>query len=138
MPRPRFMRAGLFAFSRIDSSSPCDGAKLSAHHRRHGPAKDLYRIQHFLVRQSRDTHLERDARYAAENVVHIKDLFRDRLGIADQQCASGSALPVELSPCCRWPAAFLADFGKRVRIPRKKYFRGFLRALRQKANRMKT
>jgi len=43
--------------------------------RRHGGAKDLYRVQHFLVRQSRDAHLERDARYAAENFVHIKDLF---------------------------------------------------------------
>ena len=62
----------------------CGGSEFFPNHRRHGRAKYLYRVQHFLVRQSRDTHLERDTRYAAENFVHIKNLFRDRLGVADQ------------------------------------------------------
>src|SRR6267142_2551198 len=137
MPRPRNVEGGAFCFSQeVDSSSACGGAEFIPNRRRHGRSKDLYRIQHFLVRKRRDPHLERDARDAAKNFVNINDLFRDRLGIADQQCPGGSALPIELSPCGRWPATFLTDLGKRVRIPRKKYVRGFLRAPRKKANRM--
>src|SRR5258705_10830768 len=104
----------------------------------HDGAEDLYGVQHFLVRKRRDTHLQRDAGDAAENFIHIKDLFRDRFSIADQQRAGRSAQGVELSACGSGPAAFLADFGKGVRIAWKEYFRGFVGASREKANRMKT
>jgi len=36
------------------------------------------------------------------------------------------------------PAAFLADFGKRVRIAGIEYFRGFVSGVCEKANGMKT
>jgi len=104
----------------------------------HDGAEDLYGVQHFLVRKRRDTHLERDAGDAAENFIHIKDLFRDRFSVADQQRAGRSAQGVVLSACGGWPAAFLTDFGKGVRIAWKEYFRGFLRASCEKANGMKT
>jgi len=42
-------------------------------------AEDLYGIQHSFVLKRRDTHLECDAGDAAENFIHVKDLFRDRL-----------------------------------------------------------
>jgi hypothetical protein len=90
------------------------------------------------MRKRRDTHLECDAGDAAENLIHIKDLFRDRFSVADQQRAGRSAQGVELSACGGWPASFLADFGKGVRIAWKEYFRGFFRGVREKANRMKT
>jgi hypothetical protein len=53
----------------------------------HDAAEDLYGVQHFLVRKRRDTHLECDAGDAAENFVHVQDLFRDRFRVPDQQCA---------------------------------------------------
>jgi len=67
-----------------------------------------------------------------------KDLLRDRFSITDQQCASGSALGVELSARGGWPATFLSNFGKGVRIARIEYFRGFFRGVREKANGVKT
>src|SRR3984893_3301619 len=103
-----------------------------------GGAEDLYGVQHFLVRKRRDTHLERDARDAAENFIHIKNLFRYRLGVADQQRAGGSALGIELTACGGRPAPFLADFGKGVRIARIEYFRGFVSGSCEKANGVKT
>jgi hypothetical protein len=95
-------------------------------------------VQHFVVWQRRDPHLECDARNAAKNFVHVKDLLRDRFSVADQQRAGRSALGVKLSACGAWPAAFLADFGKRVRITWKEYVRGFFRSVREEADGMKT
>src|SRR5882724_9923355 len=48
---------------------------------RHLGAKDFYGVQHFFVRKGRDTHLECDARDAAKNFIHVKDLFRDRFSV---------------------------------------------------------
>ena len=112
-------------------------AELVPDNRSHVSAEDLYGVQHFLVRKRRDTHLECDAGYATENFIHIKDLFRDRFSIADQQRARRSTQSVELSACGGWPAAFLTDFGKGVRIAWKECFRGFVRGVREKPNRMK-
>jgi len=91
-------------------------------------------VQHFFVRQRRDTHLECDARNAAKNFIHVKDLVRDRFGVTDQQRAGRSAQGVKLSACGGWPAAFLAEFSKRVRIAWKEYFAGFVRGVREKTN----
>ena len=63
--------------------------------------------------------MECDAGDAAENFVHVKDLFCDRFSIADQQCTGRSAQGVKLSACGGWPAAFLADFGKVCAYPGK-------------------
>src|SRR6266849_3124812 len=113
-------------------------AELVPDNRCHDGAEDLYGIQHFLVRKRRDTHLERDAGDAAENFIHIKDLFRDRSSVANQQRAGRSAQGVELSACGGGPAAFLADFGKGVRIAWIEYFRGFISGICEKADGMKT
>jgi hypothetical protein len=66
-------------------------------------AKDFYGVQHFFVWQRRDTHLECDAGDAAENFIHVKNLFRDRFGVADQQRAGRSAQGVKQSACGGWP-----------------------------------
>src|SRR6267143_1936316 len=112
--------------------------QLAPDDRRHLSTEDFYGVQHFFVWQRRDTHLECDARNAAENVIHIKDLLRDRFRVADQQRAGRSAQGVKLSACSGWPAAFLTDFGKSVRIAWKEYFCGFVRGVREKADGMKT
>src|ERR1700730_19177348 len=104
---------------------------------RHGGAEDFYGVQHFSVRKRRDTHLERDAGNAAENFIHVKDLFRDCFSVADQQRAGRSAQGVELSARGGWPPAFLADFGKRVRGAWIEYFRGFVSRICEKAHGMK-
>jgi len=113
-------------------------AELVPYNRCHGGPEDLYGVQHFLVGKRRDTHLECDAGDAAENFVHIKDLFRDRFSVADQQRAGRSTQGVELSARGGWPAAFLADFGKCVRIAWIEYFRGFVSSVCKKTNGMKT
>src|SRR6267154_3212969 len=124
--------------SSIHEAAYSGDAELVPNNRSYDRAEDLNGVQHFLVRKGRDTHLECDARDAAENFIHIEDLFRDRLGVADQQRASRSAQGVELSTCGRGPAAFLADFRKGVCIAWKEYFRGFVRGVREKANGVKT
>jgi len=58
-------------------------AELVPDNRCHLGAEDLDGLQHFLMRKRRDSHLECDAGNAAENVTHVKDLFRDRFGVAD-------------------------------------------------------
>ena len=50
---------------------------------RHLSTQDFYGLQHFFVWQRRDTHLECDARNAAENFIHVKGLVRDRFRVAD-------------------------------------------------------
>jgi hypothetical protein len=76
------------------------------------------RPQHLLVRERRDTHLERNSRKASQDVVHVQDLLRDRFRIADQQGARGSPQSVKLCPSRWWPAAFFADLRERVGISR--------------------
>jgi len=80
----------------LDSSGAYRGdAELVPDDRCHDGAEDLYGVQHFLVRKRRDTHLECDAGDATENFIHIKDFFRDRFSVADQQRAGRSAQGVE-------------------------------------------
>src|ERR1700722_9563314 len=112
--------------------------QLAADDRRYLAAEDFYGVQHFFVRQRRDTHLECDAGDAAENLVHVKQLFCDRFRVANEQRAGRSADGVKLSACGGWPAAFLADFGKRVGIAWKKDIRSLFRGVGQKANGMET
>src|SRR5712692_7075862 len=112
--------------------------QLAPDDRRHLSAEEFYGVQHFFMRHRRDTHLECDAGDAAENFVHVKNLFCDRFSVTDQQCTGRSADGVKLSACGGWPAAFLADFGKSVRIAWKEYFCCFVRGVREKANGMKT
>ena len=86
----------------LDSSGAYRGdAELVPDDRCHDGAEDLYGVQHFLVRKRRDTHLECDAGDATENFIHIKDFFRDRFSVADQQRAGRSPQRVVLSACCR-------------------------------------
>ena len=66
------------------------------------------------MRQRRDTHLECDARDAAEGIIHVQYFLRDSLGVADQQRTRGSAHGVELRPGSWGPAALLADLGECV------------------------
>jgi hypothetical protein len=113
-------------------------AELFPDNRRRAFPEDFYGAQHFLMRERRDTHLKCDAGDATKNFIHVKDLFRNRFGISDQQRAGRSAQGVELSAGGSGPAAFLADFGKGVGIAWKEYFRGFVRGICKKANRMKT
>src|SRR6266849_2562016 len=112
--------------------------QLAPDDRRHLSAEDFYGVQHFLVWQRGDTYLECDARNATENFIHVKDLFRDRFSVADQQRAGRSAQGVKLSACGGRPAAIPADFGKGVRIAWIEYFRGFVSGICEKANGMKT
>src|SRR5260370_12620931 len=122
-------------FQQVESSGAYKrDAELVPENRGDGGAEGLNGVQHFLVRKGRNTHLECDAGDAAENFIHIKDLFRDRFSVADQQRAGRSALGVKFCTCGGGPAAVLADFGKGVRIAWKKYFRGFVSGVCQKAN----
>src|SRR5258708_1410682 len=123
----------------LESSGAYSGnAEVMPDDRCHDGAEYLSGVQHFLVWKRRDTHLECDAGDAAENFIHIKDLLRDRFSVADQQRAGRSALGVELSAGGGWPAAFLANFGKCVRKAWIENFRGFVSAVCEKANGMKT
>src|ERR1700723_2794615 len=112
--------------------------QLVAHNRSHLSAQNLYRAQHFLVRKRGYAHLECDARDAAESFVYVKDFFRDRSSVTYQQRSSGPALCVELRAGGGRPAAFLADFGKRLRVTWKESIRGFVCGVREKADGMKT
>ena len=53
---------------------------------------------HLLMREGRDTHLERDPRKASKDVIHVQYLLGDRLGVADQQRTGWSAQSVKLRP----------------------------------------
>src|SRR5580692_518151 len=123
---------------RDSSGAYRDDGEFAPDNRCHVGAEDLDGVQHFLVRKRRDTHLECDAGDATENFIHVKDLFRDRFSIADQQRAGRSTQGVELRACGGRPAAFLANFGKGVGIAWKEYFRGFVRVSSEKAHGMKT
>src|SRR5258708_3878858 len=123
----------------LESSGAYSGnAEVMPDDRCHDGAEYLSGVQHLLVWKRRDTHLECDAGDATENFIHIKDLLRDRFSIADQQCASGSALGVELSARGGRPATFLSNFRKGGRIARIEYFLGLFRGVREKANGVKT
>jgi hypothetical protein len=75
------------------------------------------------VRKRRNTHLECDAGDAAENFIHLR-IFFATVSASPISSAPGSAEGVELSACGGWPAAFLADFRKGVRIAWKEYRSG--------------
>src|SRR6266853_4520357 len=90
------------------------------------------------MRQRRNTHLERDARDAAEGIIHVHYLLRDCLGISDQQRTGRSAHSVELCPRGRGPAALLADLSERMCVPRIEVVRSLLGCVSQEADRMKT
>ena len=57
-----------------------------------------------------DAHLEADARDAAEVFVQLEDFGCDGFGIADEECAFGTAEDLELVARDWGPAAFFADF----------------------------
>jgi hypothetical protein len=78
----RNRQASCFRYSRASGAQRSD-AELAPDNRSHVGAEDFYGVQHFFVWQRRDTHLECDARNATENFIHVKDLFRDRFGVAD-------------------------------------------------------
>src|SRR5260370_23155273 len=73
--------------------------------------------QHLLMRERRDAHLERNAREAAEDIVHVQYLLRDHFGIANEQRTCGSTHRIELPPRSCGPAAFLSKFSEGVRVP---------------------
>jgi hypothetical protein len=112
---PAEMHLELFSSSYF--SCRMSGGEFLANDRRDARPQDLDGAQHLVMRKGGDAHLERDARDAAENFIVVKYLFRNRVGVADEQRAGGPARGVELSSSGRRPAAFLADLGERVRIP---------------------
>src|SRR5580693_10015881 len=95
-------------------------------------------MQHFLVREGGDAHLESDARDASESFVYIEDLFCDGFGVTDQESAGGCALCVELGAGGGGPAAFFADFREGVGVAGKESFGGFVRGVCEKADGMNT
>ena len=86
----------------------------------------------------RDTHLERDTREAAEDLIVIQYFLRYSFGVADEQRAGRPAHGVELRPSGRRSAAFLADLGERVRVPRVKVVSSLLGGVGQKADGVKS
>jgi len=90
------------------------------------------------MRKRRDSRLECGAGNAAENVTRVKDLFRDRFGVA--VCAH---LYRNRQGARHWPPAIRAQFDALrgpagALLPWKEYFRGFACGLCEKANGMKT
>src|ERR1700721_672660 len=86
------------------------------------------------MRQRRDPHLESNARKAAEGIVYIKYLLRNRFGVANQQRTRGSAQSVKLRPGSWGPAAFFTDLGERVGISRVEIVCSLLGRVSQKAD----
>jgi len=84
--------------------------------------RDLYGVQHLLVWKRRDTHLECDAGDATENFNHTKDLLSRPFLASPISSAPVVRAGVELSARGGWPATFLSNFGKGVRIARIEYF----------------
>src|ERR1700688_5071960 len=90
------------------------------------------------MRQRRDAHLERNARDAAERIIHVQYFLRDCLGVTDQQRTCGSAHSVELRPGSWGPAALLADLGECVCVSRIKVVGSLLGGVSQEADGVKT
>jgi hypothetical protein len=67
------------------------GSKLATNNGRHARSQQLYGPQHLLMRERRDTHLERNAGQSAECLVHVEDLLRNRVGIPNEERAGGPA-----------------------------------------------
>jgi len=67
-------------------------------------------VQELVVMEGGDAHLEADARDAAEVFVQLEDFGCDGFGIADEECAFGTAEDLELVARDWGPAAFFADF----------------------------
>jgi hypothetical protein len=69
-------------------------------------------MHHLSMRKRAGRELNREAGDTAEDFVLIKDLFRHRLRVTDEQRARGAACGVELRPRDGWPAAFLVNLGE--------------------------
>jgi hypothetical protein len=106
--------------------------ELPADDGRDSGSQNFDSTQHLLMRQRRHTHLECDARDAAEGLVHVEYFLRDSFSIADQQGTRGSAYGVELCPCSWGPTALLANLGERVRVSRIKVIRSLLGCVSRK------
>src|ERR1700732_294261 len=90
------------------------------------------------MRQRRDTHLECDARDAAEGIIHVQYFLRDSLGVTDQQRTCWSAHGVELCPGSWGPAALLADLGEGVCVSRIKVVGSLLGGVSKEADGVET
>jgi len=69
--------------SSIHEAAYSGDAELVPNNRSYDGAEDFNGVQHFWVRKRRDTHWECDARDATQNIIHVKDLFRNSFGVAD-------------------------------------------------------
>src|ERR1700682_4901126 len=94
-------------------------------------------MHHLSVRQGRDPHLEGDARDAAKGFVDVEDLFRNRLGISDNECAGGTSQGIELCSRSGRPSPFFADLSKGVGVAGKEVVRGLLIGIAEKADAVK-
>src|ERR1700747_2289492 len=90
------------------------------------------------MRQSRDTHLECDARTPAENLANVEHFPCNSFRISDQQGACRSTQGIELSPRRWWPTSFLADLCEGMGVPRIEIVRSFLRRIAQESNRVQS
>src|ERR1700730_19373966 len=86
------------------------------------------------MRQSRDAHLECDARKLTKNLVNVEHFPCNSFCIPDQQCARWSAQGIELSPRRWWPASFLADLCEGVGVPPAEIVRSFFACIAPKTN----
>ena len=93
-------------------------------------------MHEFVVAQGGDAHLEADAGDAAQVFVHLEELGCYGLGIADQQCAPGTAEGFELAAGDRWPAALFADLAESVAIGRPERFERLRARVGKKTNRV--
>ena len=86
------------------------------------------------MRESRDAHLESDARDATESFGYVKDFSCHRCSVTDEEGAGGAALRIELGAGGGGPAAFLAYFGEGVGITWEESFGGFGGGVCEKAD----
>src|SRR5215471_21446792 len=94
-------------------------------------------MQHLVMRERRNAHLESNARKTAENFVHVQNLLRDGFGVTDQESASGSAESIKLCTRSRGPSAFFTDLSEGVGVSWIEIVRGLLCRISDKADRVK-
>src|SRR5215471_6988415 len=94
-------------------------------------------MQHLVMRERRNAHLESNARKTAENFVHVQYLLPDGFGVTDQEGASGSAESIKLCTRCRGPSAFFTDLSECVGISWIEIVCGLLCRISEKADRVK-
>src|ERR1700747_1602652 len=90
------------------------------------------------MRQSRDTHLECDARKPAENLANVEHFPCNSFRIPDQQGACRSTQGIELSPRRWWPTSFLPDLSEGMCVPRIEIVRSFFRCIAQESTRVQS